>query len=205
MHAVIPLKGFDVAKERLAPLLDHRRRSSLATAAAGHVVSACADGGFDLAVVTGDEAVAKWAMAHSARVIPDPARGLNAACSAGIAASPGSWIVVHGDLPLLDAATMRRARAALVAGRPVIAPSRDGGTNLLGGRHRIHLSYGPGSFHRHLAALPKDPYILTGIESIIELDTPADVSAAAGLPGGAWLAPFVSQESPERIELSADS
>jgi len=193
MHAVIPLKGFDIAKGRLAPVLDHQQRSSLARATADHVASACAEGGFDLTIVTGDEAVTKWATGHSAEVIPDPAQGLDAACNAGIAAGTGSWIVVHGDLPLLDAATMRRARDVLVAGRPVIAPSRDGGTNLLGGKSRIRLSYGPGSFHRHLAVLSELPDVLTGIESIIELDTPADLSAAADLPGGAWLAPFMSQ------------
>ena len=60
---------------------------------------------------------------------------------------------MHGDLPLLDGATMTDARATLAAGGSVIAPSRDGGTNLLGSQGRIRLSYGPGSFHRHLASL----------------------------------------------------
>ncbi len=189
---MIPLKGFDVAKKRLAPALEGRRRSTLARATADHVARACADGGFDVAVVTGDEVVAEWAAGHSAVVIADPKQGLDAACHAGIAACDGPWIVVHGDLPLLDAATMRRVGATLAKEKPVIAPSRDGGTNLLGGSGRLRFSYGPGSFHRHLTVLSGRPEVFTGIETIIELDTPADLSAASNLPGGAWLVPFLS-------------
>lgn len=192
MHAVIPLKGFDVAKERLSPALDRERRSSLAKAAADNVLRACSGAGFDVTVVTGDQMVAEWATERAAAVISDPGKGLNAACDVGIAASQGPWVVVHGDLPLLDAVTMRRVGTTLAAGTPVIAPSRDGGTNLLGGTGRIGFSYGPGSFHRHLAAVLAPPQVLTGIETLIELDTPADLLSAASLPGGAWLAPFLT-------------
>lgn len=191
--AVIPLKGFAVAKGRLAPVLDQQQRSSLARTTAGHVVRACADGGLDIMIVTGDEAVAAWAVQHSAIVIPDPSQGLDAACRVAIEQCDGPWIIVHGDLPLLDGATMTDARATLTAGGSVIAPSRDGGTNLLGSQGRIRLSYGPGSFHRHLASLSNlATTVHIDIKTLIELDTPGDLSAAAGLPGGAWLSPFLT-------------
>ncbi len=192
MHAVIPLKRFDIAKERLAPALSQQQRSSLAKATADRVTRACIQAGFDIAIVAGGEAVAEWAGRYSAMVIPDPTRGLNLACEAGIAASADPWIVVHGDLPLLDAATMRRVGSSLAQGQSVIAPSRDGGTNLLGSSDRIRLSYGPGSFHRHIAALQGPLKVLTDIETIVELDTPADLSVAAAIPEGAWLTPFLS-------------
>lgn len=190
--AVIPLKGFAVAKGRLAPVLDQEQRSSLARETAGHVARACADGGFDIMIVTGDAAVKAWALDHSAIVVPDPSQGLDAACRVAIEQCAGPWIIVHGDLPLLEGATMTDTRAILDAGGSIIAPSRDGGTNLLGATDPIRLSYGPGSFHRHLAALSGRARVYVDIKTLIELDTPADLSAAAELPGGAWLSPFLA-------------
>ena len=186
----MPLKGFDVAKERLAPLLEPTRRSALAKATADHVAMACIGGGFDLTIVTGDATVAAWAAGHGASVVTDPGEGLDAACRAGIAAGSGPWVVVHGDLPLLDPATMQRVRTALNSGTSIIAPSRDGGTNVLGAVSTISLSYGPASFHRHLAVLPAPFEVFTGVETMIELDTPADLEAAACVHAGRWLAPF---------------
>jgi 2-phospho-L-lactate/phosphoenolpyruvate guanylyltransferase len=188
--AVLPLKAFDVAKERLAPLLTPPQRSALARAAADRVASACVAGGFAIIVVTGDETVARWAAGHSAHVVPDPGGGLDAVCDAGVAATHGPWMVVHGDLPLLDRETTERARRSLIGGGSVIAPSRDGGTNLLGSNTRVHFAYGPGSFHRHLAAVP-DATILTGFSTLIELDTPQDLAAASTLVGGDWLIPYI--------------
>jgi len=190
--AVIPLKGFAVAKGRLAPLLDQQQRSSLARETAGHVLRACAEGGFDIMVVTGDEVVKAWAVENSATVIPDPSQGLDAACRVAIEQCDGPWIIVHGDLPLLDGAAMAYAHTTLSSGGSVIAPSRDGGTNLLGAIDPVRLSYGPGSFHRHLGALSGLATVYVDLKTLIELDTPGDLSAAAGLPGGAWLTPFLA-------------
>ena len=188
--AVLPLKAFDVAKERLAPLLTPLQRSALARATADRVASACVAGGFAITVVTGDETVSHWAASHSAQVVPDPGGGLNSVCAAGVAATTGPWMVVHGDLPLLDRETAEHARICLGGGGSVIAPSRDGGTNLLGSTTPVRFAYGPGSFHRHLAAVP-GATILTGFSTLIELDTPQDLKAASMLDGGDWLIPYI--------------
>jgi 2-phospho-L-lactate guanylyltransferase len=190
--AVIPLKGFAVAKGRLAPVLDQPQRSSLARTTAEHVLRACAAGGFDIMIVTGDQAVEDWAAQHSAIVIPDPSQGLDAACRVAVEQCDGPWVIVHGDLPLLDGDAMNAARTTLGAGGSIIAPSRDGGTNLLGTTGQIRFSYGQGSFHRHLAVLSDLITVYIDIKTLIELDTPGDLSAAAGLPGGAWLSPFLT-------------
>ena len=190
-NAVIPLKGFEVAKGRLAPRLVPHQRSSLVRAIADHVVLACIDAGFDLTIVTRDSSVAEWAAEHEASVVTDPMQGLDAACTAGLPADGTPWIIVHGDLPLLDVATMHRAHLAITAGSAVIAPSRDGGTNLLGSTGQVQFSYGPGSFHRHLAVIPRPFQVFTGVESIVELDTPADLNAALAVPSGRWLSPFL--------------
>lgn len=191
--AVIPLKSFEVAKERLAGALAPEQRAILARATADHVVASCRLAGFDLVVVTGDPTVARWADERAATIVADPGSGLDAACNAGIALNPSGWVVVHGDLPLLQGESMEHVRSHLAAERGVIAPARDGGTNVLGATRRVELGYGPGSFHRHLRALAGHPAIvLTGPDTAIEIDTPGDLIAAATLPGGGWLSPFLS-------------
>jgi 2-phospho-L-lactate guanylyltransferase len=192
MHAVIPLKGFAVGKARLAPSLDNATRSRLARAVALHVADACAAAGFDITVVSSDEKVTEWAQSRGALLVADPGAGLDAACSLGVSARSTPWVVVHGDLPLLDAATMRQAAAALQAGRDVIAASRDGGTNLLGSHGSFDFSYGVASFHRHLARFVTPPQMITTMATLVELDTPSDLESAARLPGGAWLGTFLT-------------
>ncbi|MDH4171362.1 MAG: hypothetical protein OEW42_17410, partial [Acidimicrobiia bacterium] len=56
---LIPLKGFGVAKERLAPALDADTRARLARQMADIVVDAAAP--LPVAIVTDDAEVARWA------------------------------------------------------------------------------------------------------------------------------------------------
>ena len=69
---------------------------------------------------------------------------------------------------------------------PALAPSYDGGTNVVAGTtssFRFH--YGPGSFRRHLAAAPTATVIVTpGLA--LDLDAPRDLERARRL-GGAWM------------------
>ena len=191
--AVIPLKGFATAKARLSEALAPRMRADLAKATANRVAAACRDAGFHVVVVTADNAVTEWATDLSMQIIPDPGRGLDAACRAGVAAQPDCWAIVHGDLPLLDKAAMTDLAGHLGSGRGVIAPARDGGTNLLAADRPIRFAYGPGSFHRHLNALAQGGMVVvTGAATSIEIDTPADLIAAARLPGGDWLVPYLA-------------
>ena len=191
--AVIPLKGFADAKERLSGALGPQRRADLARATADRVATACLEAGFRLVVVTSDADVSSWAADLPAQVVSDPGRGLDDACRAGVELRPDGWAVAHGDLPLLDKVSMTDLAGHLGAGRSVIAPARDGGTNLLAADRLIPFAYGPGSFHRHLTALARsDTVVVTGAATAIEIDTPADLTAAAKLPGGDWLAPFLA-------------
>ncbi len=144
-------------------------------------------------VVTSDADVASWAADLSAQVVADPGRGLDDACRVGVELRPDEWVVVHGDLPLLDKVSMTDCAEHLSAGRSVIAPARDGGTNLLAADRLIPFAYGAGSFHRHLTALAsRDKIVVTGAATAIEIDTPADLFAAAQLPGGDWLTPYLA-------------
>lgn len=195
LTAVIPIKGFPAAKERLSPGLDPASRAAIAAATAGRVIKTCVDVGYTTIVVTADGDVAALASDLGATPVAESGTGLDAAAAAGIAVAAGPWLVVHADLPLLDASSLHRARGALEAGRWVIAAARDGGTNLLGGVGAFEFSYGPGSFHRHLgriAASGNLPLILVDEATALEIDTPRDLAVAAHRPGGGWLLPFLS-------------
>lgn len=194
MHvtAVIPLKGFTVAKERLAPGLSVERRALLAAATAGHVITTCQDAGMRTIVVTGDAAVVDLATRLGALAVPDPGTGLDAAASAGVAAAD-TWMVVHGDLPLLSTDAMTMVLDVLAREHWGIAPARDGGTNLIAGSGPFAFAYGPDSFHRHLARISPAPFeIVVTAATAVEIDTPDDLAAAASLPGGEWLETYLS-------------
>ena len=193
--AIIPLKGFREAKRRLD--LSDDARADLARAVARHVLEACIGSGLDPLVVTGSTVVRDWAVEAGAETIPDPGTGgLNAA--AGHAASTAnargrSWIIVHGDLPLLTPSDLAPVVDAIREGRAVIAPSRDGGTNVLGDSRPLRFAYGPGSFHRHLGAAAGRPLaVIVRPGTAIEIDTRDDLQVAASLSQGAWLSRFLS-------------
>lgn len=194
MHptAVVPIKGFTAAKERLD--LPHEVRAALARATAAHVVETCRVAGLPVAVVTADEAVAEMGRGLGARIVTDPGSGLDAAAAAGIV-GVDRWLVLHGDLPILDDTALANACDALAAGLAPIGPARDGGTNLIGGRGAFRFAYGPGSFHRHLAAMARTgqtPAVLVSEAIATEIDTVRDLGDAAARPAGAWLEPFLS-------------
>jgi 2-phospho-L-lactate guanylyltransferase len=193
--AIVPVKGFSAAKERLGPGIEPLDRALIATATAGHVVEACVGAGFRTVVVTDDDAAAALALDLGAHPLEDPGTGLDAAAAAGMRAASGPWAVLHGDLPLLNVPKLLAVAHLLAEGRWLAAPARDGGTNLLGGHGHFETAYGPGSFHRHLGriarlGLPVD--VLVDEALAVEIDTPADLAAAAGRPDGRWLQPFLS-------------
>lgn len=193
--AIVPVKGFSTAKARLAPGFEPLDRALIATATAGHVIETCVAAGLRTFVVTDDDAVAALATDLGAAPVTDPGGGLDAAATAGIRVASGPWAVLHGDLPLLDGRVLDTAAGLLGAGRWVAAPSRDGGTNLLGGHAPFAPAYGRASFHRHLGLIARHGHnaaVLIDEALAVEIDTPADLAAAADRPGGRWLRPFLS-------------
>jgi len=134
-----------------------------------------------------------WSEALEVRVVPDPGSGLDAAATAGIATTPaGPWAVIHGDLPLITATDLDGIAAA-AEGAVVLAPSRDGGTNLVAASGPFEFSYGPASFSRHLARVAaRSPRVIIRVGLAVELDTPADLAAARAHPEGRWLSYFLS-------------
>ena len=172
--AVVPVRSFD-GLTRLADVLDAAQRAALTRDMAENTIEAIEGAGADAAVITDDAAVHAWAQQQSLRVIDDPGGGLDGAAHAGIAAVGPPWLVVHADLPLVSAADIEAALGL----RVVLAPSHDGGTNLIGSSMPdFPFAYGIGSFSRHLAAAPYATVLVrTGLA--LDLDRARDLHALA--------------------------
>ena len=178
--AIVPIRSFRLGKQRLAPHLTDPERRFLAAVLAERVTHAATAAGLSPLVVTADPEVASWSEQRDFEVVTDPGRGLDDACDAGVAAADERWVVIHSDLPLVGAEDMAVVAGLLDTGRDVIAPSSDGGTSVLSSTDSVRFSYGPGSFHRHLAQLP-DPVVLARTGFLHDLDTPRDFESASRL------------------------
>lgn len=173
MRIVVPVRSFDGGYRRLAGSLTAPERAELARRLTNHVISVASPYG-SVIVVTPDETVATVAGELGAGVIEEPtARGLDSACDEGIRGAE-QWMVIHSDLPCLRPSDVDRAVGSLRKGRPVIAPSHDGGTSLIGGFGSFQFAYGPGSFRRHLAKLP-GAAVMIARGTLLDVDTAADV------------------------------
>ncbi|MDJ0790306.1 MAG: NTP transferase domain-containing protein [Acidimicrobiia bacterium] len=171
---VLPIRTF-AGMTRLSAILGPEQRRKLAIKLGTRIVTAGRAAGLDVIVVTPDPGVGQWASDIGVRVAHDPGSGLDDACTATVASSTGPWIVAHADLPLVTAQSLTTVNSALDS-QPVLAPSRDGGTNVVAGRGAFPFAYGPGSFARHLSLVP-DAAVIVRPELAIDLDTEAEYRA----------------------------
>src|SRR5262249_48090518 len=110
--AVVPVKPFAAAKQRLAPVLSRAERAEPARLMLEDVlgVLAVCPAPAGLVVVTGDAEARRMASDRGAVVLHDPAGDLNGAVGRArefVAAEPRSgMVVVPSDLPLLPAALL---------------------------------------------------------------------------------------------------
>lgn len=189
----IPVKPFPAAKRRLATVLDDTGRAALGRKLAERTVHAVLRAGAHPLVLSADDPVTEWALSIGVEVLLDEGSSLDEAAQAAVGQARrrgAGWGILHADLPVLTAEDLREAIVVLGDGGAVVAPSSDGGTSLVGSSlERFVFSYGPGSFHRHLAALSdQDPQVIVTLGLALDLDTPADLAAARATVEGAWLA-----------------
>lgn len=189
----IPVKPFPAAKRRLASVLDDTGRAALGRKLAERTVHAVLEAGAQPLVLSADDPVTGWARAIGVEVLLDEGSSLDEAAQIAVGEARrrgAAWGILHADLPVLTADDLRTAIMVLGDGGAVVAPSSDGGTSLVGSSlERFAFSYGPGSFHRHLAALSAhDPQVIVTRGLALDLDTPADLAAARATVEGAWLA-----------------
>jgi 2-phospho-L-lactate guanylyltransferase len=188
--AVLPIKRFNAAKQRLAAGLGGEQRRTLAAAMVEDVLEAIAAARTieRTIVVSGDPIAQELAAAAGAEVVPDPEDGGHvAAALAGIARAEveGAECVVllPGDCPLLDSRELDRLLTGVPERYVGIVPDRHGaGTNalVLSPPSAIVPAFGEGSRERHVDAA-RAAGVPFGVEELaslgLDLDTPADVIA----------------------------
>jgi 2-phospho-L-lactate guanylyltransferase len=127
--AIVPVKGLDGAKSRLAPLLRAEERARLALEMLDRVLAACAGASAiaETLLVTPERALAR----DGVHVLVDGGAGHAEALAAALTdpRAREGVLVVMADCPL---ATADALDALAAAARPLaLAPARDGGVNAL--------------------------------------------------------------------------
>ena len=181
--AVLPIKSFGRAKQRLGGAVEGVERHALAEAMAGDVVEALGSvRGLDGVIVVSSE----WA-GEDVEVVHDPDEaGQSAAAARGVRAAVARGaqrvLLVPGDCPALDpdeVATLLDTAGLGV----VIVPDRHGsGTNalLIEPPTVVGPAFGPGSFARHAAlahAAGARVRVAHAPSLELDVDTPGDLEA----------------------------
>jgi len=193
--AILPVKSFGAAKQRLSAVLGGGSRQALAQAMFSDVLSALrhVEGLEAIAVVTTDRTAESAVRGSSVMVLRDHEdAGQSAAASTGVqyALTAGfeRVLLVPGDTPLLDPGELSDllARADAAALGAVVVPDRHGtGTNalLLRPPDVIDPSFGPDSLERHVSAA-RDAGVSCSVDPlpslVLDVDTPEDLAELAG-------------------------
>lgn len=190
MHtlAILPIKHFDVAKQRLLPGMSPGQRRLLVEAMLSDVLVALRRAAMLDATlaVTSDGSAQRIAGAYGALLTSDQGEGHNRAANQGIryALERGfeRVLLVPGDCPVLDPVEVDALLEHRVTGKSaLVIPDRHGtGTNalLLSPPDSLLPSFGPGSCQRHL-----DHAAATGVHCelaevptlALDVDTPEDL------------------------------
>jgi 2-phospho-L-lactate guanylyltransferase len=189
--AVLPVKSFSRAKQRLRDALGGGDREQLAAAMVADMLSALAavDEIDDVVMVTAEPLAARAAERAGVAVVDDPEEtGQSAAAGRGIDAAlvrgADRALLVPGDCPAADPAELAQLiRGAAEAPSVAIVPDRHGaGTNalLLSPPGVVAPSFGAGSFARHAArarAVGATVQVCELPSLALDVDTPDDLGA----------------------------
>jgi 2-phospho-L-lactate guanylyltransferase len=190
--ALIPVKGFRNAKQRLSPLLNSMQREALAEAmfrdVLGAVVSARGLAG--IYVVTGDDRVAAIAASFNAAVVREHGESgetdaVNFARATLQQAGCEAVLILPGDMPLVRSADIETLLALIPsdARQPftLLVPSHDRmGTNalLLAPPEILNLRFGYDSFSFHtseVARLGLPLHVAENERIALDIDEPQDL------------------------------
>jgi 2-phospho-L-lactate guanylyltransferase len=183
--AVLPVKSFGLAKQRLGEAVGADQRRALARAMAGDVLEALGRvEGLDGVIVVSAEALDAGA---GVEMVHDPEEaGQSAAARRGVRAAlereAERVLLVPGDCPALEPVEVTQLLAEPREG-VVIVPDRHGaGTNalLIAPPAALDPAFGPGSFARHaaLARAARAQVRIGRLPSLeLDVDTPGDLAA----------------------------
>lgn len=198
--AIVPVKRFGEAKQRLLGMLDRPQRAAVVKAMLADVLAALGRAGNleRIVIVTGEGRAERIALSAAQRmntpleVLRDPAdRGHSEAAVLGIirarALGAEAVALLPGDCPLVDPGELDAALDRLGEGVVGVVPDRHGtGTNalLMAPADAIGPAFGPGSRDRHLSRAKRAGHAaeLEELESLaLDLDTPEDLLALSSL------------------------
>jgi 2-phospho-L-lactate guanylyltransferase len=210
--AILPVKRFGDAKQRLLTALDRPQRAALVKAMLTDVLAATteAEGVERVIMVTSEGRAERIALCHARRtstpveVLEEPAdRGHPEAATLGIvrAKALGAECVVllPCDCPLLDSAELDAALERMHQGRVSVVPDRHGsGTNalLMAPADAIGPAFGPGSRARHSDRAERAGHevAVEPLDSLaLDVDTPDDLYELAA----------VLESDPGRAQMTA--
>jgi 2-phospho-L-lactate/phosphoenolpyruvate guanylyltransferase len=192
--AILPMKSFQAAKQRLGGMLGSGSRQALAQAMLSDTLGSLRHvRGVDaVVVVTRDRVAEGAALGRGVEVLRDREEaGQSAATLVGIrhalVAGFDRALLVPGDTPLVDPAEVSAllARSEEPGQRVAIVPDRHGtGTNalVLSPPDAIQPAFGPASLERHVAAARAAgiPYAVEDVPSLaLDVDTPEDLAELA--------------------------
>jgi 2-phospho-L-lactate guanylyltransferase len=190
--AVMPVKGFRNAKQRLSAMLSNVQREALAEAMFRDVLRAVrrAPSLFETVVVTGDEKVAQIARSSGARVLRENTETgeTDAVDFARISLKNSGCeavLIVPGDMPLVGSADIELVLDQIPSGQiapfALLVPSHDRlGTNalLLAPPDIIKLRFGYDSFSYHLSQVTAQGLPIRCFDNkhiALDIDEPRDL------------------------------
>lgn len=188
--AILPMKSFSQAKQRLRFELSDADRRALVDSMFSDVLVALrrVPALEQIIVVSGDRVAQRIAQGYGTLVVEDDESGHNTAVNKGIASALGNGIervlLVPGDCPLMDPQEIKGLLAHRAGVRSaLIVPDRHGtGTNalLLAPPDVLAPSFGPDSCRRHMAdagvaGVPAEVVEVPGLA--LDVDTPDDLAA----------------------------
>jgi 2-phospho-L-lactate guanylyltransferase len=187
--AVVPVKEFARAKQRLAAILLPRMRQELAVAMFEDVIEALSASRAlaGIVVVTVDPTATAIALRYGAKVWTDAARdghtGAVTSAACRLAANGSAMLTMPGDIPRVTAADVAHVLAAHAAGAAfTIVPAWDErGSNAIvcSPADLVPLRFGPDSFFPHLSAARAagvKPTIVRNDAISFDLDEPAELT-----------------------------
>jgi len=189
LRIVVPHRGLEAAKTRLASSLSPDERIFLASQLLQRVLKVAREVTDDVVVITPSRALRESVEPSGARLVVQRGMGLNEGLEQArfdaLADDIRTLIVLHGDLPNLQAADVGILLDALPPDDSpgvAIAPDRAGtGTNALVLRPPglIHFRFGVGSFAKHVSEVERAGVPLVAVNRAglaFDLDTPADLA-----------------------------
>jgi len=186
---IVPHRGLEAAKTRLAPSLSPEERIMLVSQLLQRVLKVAREVSDDVVVISPSRSLAEIVEPSGARLVVQRGMGLNEGLEQArfdaLVDDIETLIVLHGDLPNVQAGDIQLLAGALPDGDApavAIAPDRAGtGTNGLVLRPPgvIRFRFGAGSFAAHLEEVEHAGVPLVAVNRAglaFDLDTPEDLA-----------------------------